>query len=142
MEEKKMDELEKRREDLEFKIYCEKRAKKILLICTAICAGLGLIGGVVAGIVGKSIYDFALAVVAWGIWAGPGLGGAISIIPLLHSVQKEAEKRGEDESQNTFIFNVILFVLFFLAGPVGLLIRILRMNFKIKKFERQLKALR
>jgi len=137
-----MDELEKRRENLEFNIYWEKRVKKILLICTAICSGLGLIGGIVAGIIGRSIYDLAMGVVAWGIWAGPGLGGAISIIPVLHYSQKEANKRGEDESQNTFIFNVIFFLIFFFAGPVGLLIRILRMNFRIKKFERQLRTIR
>jgi len=138
-----MDELEKRREDLEFKIYWEKRAKKILLICTVICSGLGFIGGIVGGIMsGGGIYNFVMYIVAWGIWAGPGLGGAINIFPRMYYWHKEAKKRGEGDVDATFISNLIIFLVFFFAGPIGLLIRILRINSLIKKYERQLRTLR
>jgi len=135
-----MDELEKRREDIEFNIYQEKKEKKILLICCAICSGLGFVSGVVYGIYTRSMYDFLMGIIAWGIWAGPGFGSAISLIPIYISIYKNSKKRGETDIG--VITNVIFFLVFFFAGPIGLLIRVLRKNSLIKKYERQLKALR
>ena len=127
------------REDLEFDIVWEKRARKILLICTAICTGLGLIGGAAQGIaMEEGIMNVVVFVVAYGLWLGPGLGGAISRIPMMHYIQKEARKRGEESARNTLILNLIEFFFFLFVGPLGLLVRILRMNSRIKKFEKRL----
>jgi hypothetical protein len=132
-----MAELEKLREDLKFDIWWEKRARKILLICTAICCGLGLIGGVAYGIEGSE--NVLMSVLVFGIWFGPGLGGAVSIVPILFEAHKEAKRKGDDE-QASFWISVVLFFIFMFAGPIGLLIRILRMNHRIKNFEEQLSA--
>jgi hypothetical protein len=130
------------REDLELDIVWEKRAKKILLICTAICSGLGLIGGAVQGIaMEEGMLSVVAFVVAYGIWLGPGLGGAISLIPMHRYLQKEARNRGEEASKFTAISNLIEFVFILFVGPLGLLVRILRMNSRIKKFEKRLSAL-
>jgi len=132
-----MSKLEEEREELKFDIEWEKRAKKILLICTAICCGIGLIIGVAQGIVmQESILDVLLGVLLFGIWFGPGLGGAISLFPSLYYVHKEAKKRGEENSSAVFI--LILFLFFLFVGPIGLLVRVLRMNYRIKKFKNQL----
>jgi hypothetical protein len=127
------------REDLEFDIVWEKRAKKILLISTAICSGIGLIGGAVQGIVmDEGILNVFAFVIAYGIWLGPGLGGAIRRIPIHHYLQKEARKRGEEATKFAIILNLIEFFFLLFVGPLGLLVRILRINSRIKKFEKRL----
>jgi len=127
-----------KREDLELDIWWEKRAKKILLICTAVCSGICLIGGIVLCILTNQdeILIGILAGLFIGIWLGPGLGGAISLFPVFIHTHKKAKERGEEDF--AFIFNVILFFVFLFIGPVGLLIRVLRINHKIKKLEKLL----
>jgi len=130
--------LEERKERCEFDIYYEKRAKKILLICTAICGGLGLIGGIAGGIsVGGGIEILAFIIV--GLWFGVGFGGAISLIRMFIYLHKEAAKRGEENF--SFVFTLIEFFVILFAGLLGLLIRILRLNHRIKKFEKRLSEL-
>ena len=136
-----MAKLEKLREDLEFDIAWEKRARKILLICTAICCGLGLIYGVAYGTDVGGSQNVLMSVLLFGIWLGPGLGGAVSLVPILFEAHKEAKRRGEDP-ESSFWLSVVLFFILVFAGPVGLLIRILRMNYRIKGFEKRLSELR
>jgi hypothetical protein len=140
MEESKMADLEKKsKEDLEFDIYWEKREKKILLICSAICCGIGIIIAVITGIKEGFEGDHFFV----GIWFGTGIGGAIGYIRgLPHAFKETMKTEGFVESLKSTILGLLLWlVIFALAGPVSLLIRILRMNFRIKKFEKQLSAL-
>jgi len=117
---------EKSREALEFDIHWEEKARKILLICSAVGFILGTIIGM--SIIGHVDGEFII----W-MWLGIGFGGAVSIIPILYEVHKEANDR-----DFSFWFSIVIFFIFMFAGPIGLLIRILRMNYRIKKFENQL----
>jgi len=129
------------REELEFDIAWEKRAKKIILICSAICGGLGLIIGVVIGIKEGGISLFVGGFLG-GLWIGTGLGGAISLVPRFFRHQIEAHDRGgEKAEEHAITFNFIMFFFLLFAGPLGLLIRVLRINHRIKDFEEQLSAL-
>jgi len=145
-----MAEVELTREDLEWDLALEKRAKKSLLICTAICTGIGLIFGLVWGISEAKgdaieyIVYIAGGLIAFGIWLGSGLGGAITLIPQQLWVMKEVTKRMiKGETGHTFFIGEFLFkfFLFLIIGPLGLLIRILRMNYRIKKFEKSISEL-
>jgi len=122
-----MAEVEEAKEDLEQDIAWEKRARKILLICSAVCCGIGLIIGVALAQNGGSY-----AIVGM-IWVGIGLGGALTKFFKFSNAYN-----GTNISS---IFWLVLFLFFLFAGPIGLLIRILRMNSRIKKFEGQLSAL-
>lgn len=142
MEESKMAEAEKTsKEDLELDIWWEKKAKKILLICTLICCGLGIIGGVAYGISDGSFYSVLIGIASFGLWCGVGFGGAISLVPMFFSHQNAAHERGEGAENRSIIINLILFLFFWFVGPLGFLMRILRLNHRIKKFEKQLNAL-
>jgi len=125
-----MSKLEEEREELKFDIEWEKRAKKILLICTAICGGLGLIIGVSIAI-SEGIFGVALG----GIWLGIGFGGAITFVPLIFRVHMR-----EDQESPIWV-SIIFFLFFAIIGPVGLLIRILRLNHRINNLENELNAL-
>jgi hypothetical protein len=125
-----------KREDLELEIAWEKREKKILLICSAVCCGLGLIIGVVAGI---SNGDLGSALLG-GIWIGTGIGSSISYIPEISRDFKKAMKgEGFGEALKTaFIGILVWFFIFGVIGPIGLLIRVSIKNNKIKKLEKRL----
>jgi len=124
---KKMADVEVTKEDLELDIAQEKRARKILLICSAVGLGIGLITGVALAQNGGGSFDFN-----W-MWLGIGLGGALT----------KFFKFGVAYNGTTIssIFWLVLFLFFLFAGPIALLIRFLRMNYRIKKFEEQLIAL-
>jgi len=117
--------------NIEFNIWYEERAKKILLICSAICFGLGLIFGVVVLTDANSLSTGIFL----GIWYGTGLGGVISLFPRLFRAHKESGKK------LSLGLTLVLSLFFMLIGPISLLIRILRMNYRIKKFKKQLSAL-
>ena len=137
MEEKKMANVENlSKEDLEQDIWWEKREKKILLICSAICCGIGLIIGVVTA-------DGDGSTIFYGIWFGAGIGGAIGYIRSVPYTFKQAvEEEGFGEGLKSTLLGLLFWLIIFaIAGPVSLLIRILRMNFKIKKFEKRLSEL-
>lgn len=132
--------LQERKEDLEFEISYEKKAKKVLLICTAICGGIGLVGGLIGGISSGGV-EYILGGFFGGIWFGTGLGGAISLVPLFFRHQNAAHERGEEAEDRAIWINLILFFFLFFVGPLGLLVRILRINHRIKGFEEELKQL-
>jgi|TergutMp193P3_1026864.scaffolds.fasta_scaffold33110_2 uncharacterized BrkB/YihY/UPF0761 family membrane protein len=132
-----MAELEKdERESLIWDIEWEKREKKILLICSAICAALGLIIGIVVGISESGVFMTAFM----GLWIGTGIGGAISYVPDIPYVFKQTMKEeGFGEAvKSTLIGILIWFFIFWFLGLVGLLIRVLIKNHKIKKLEKRL----
>jgi len=111
----------KTREDFEQDIAWEKEKRKIILICAVI----GFIVGTIIGVVKDEIIG--------GIWIGIGLGGAISLFPVFINTHKRAKKIvGENYAS---IINFILFVALLVIGPIGLLIRVLRINHRIKEFE-------
>jgi len=128
---KATEENEETKKNLEFDIWYEERAKKILLICSAICFGLGLIFGVVVLTDANSLSTGIFL----GIWYGTGLGGVISLFPRLFRAHKESGK------ELSLGLTLVLSLFFMLIGPISLLIRILRMNYRIKKFKKQLSAL-
>ena len=131
-----MAELEKKsRKELELEIAWEKRAKKILLICSAVCCGIGLIVGVV-----YAISEGTFGAVLGGIWIGIGIGGVIGFIPNTpHFFKQEMEKKGFGEALKSTLIGILgALIVFSFIGPIGLLIRILRINQRIKKFEESL----
>jgi len=137
-EEKKMAKEEKTKEDLEFDIHWEESEKKKLLICTAVCCGLGIIIGVITGIIQSNMEN-----IFFGLWFGTGAGGVISYITGIPSVFKQAVKEhGFLEGLKTTLLGILLWVFIFaILGPVILLIRVLIMNYKIKKFKKLLSEL-
>jgi len=137
MEERKWtaEEVKAAKEKIENDLWWEKRQKKIILICSAVCCGLGLIIGVVA-----TSGNDVMAGIFWGIWIGTGIGGAIGYFPTIPHVFVQAmREEGFGEAlKNTLIGIFFFLIIFSLLGPIGLLIRVLRMNYRIKKFEKQL----
>jgi MFS family permease len=130
------------RENIEWDIEWEKRAKKILLICSAVCCGLGFVIGLVLGISGGSMEE-VLGGIFGGIWIGTGVGGAIGYFPYIPRVfMQDMRENGLKEALIGILLGILVWVCIFgLIGPVGLPIRILRMNFRIKKFEKRLSEL-
>jgi len=129
-----MAELEKKsRKELEVDIAWEKREKKILLICSAVCCGLGLIFGVVLSISARDPW-------LWfgGIWIGTGIGAVIGYVTGIPYIYKETMKeRGTGEALKATLIGILIwFIIFSFIGPIGLLIRIFRINQRIKKYEK------
>jgi len=130
-----MAEEEKTKEDLEVDIVLEKKARKILIICSAVCCVIGIIAGVGLAVEGDSSFVWTT------IWISIGLGGALTKLPIFSVAHLSASKGGGIIETLSAIFWIALFLVFLFAGPVGLLIRILRMSIRINKFEEQLSAL-
>jgi len=136
---------ERTRDDVELDLEWEKKQKKLLLICTAICCGLGLIIGVVAGIAEGDLETFLLGSFC-GIWFGTGIGLAISYFPIIPHMFKQRVKEGGgclgegcfDSVKDLLIGILIWLVIFSALGPIGFLVRFLLSNHKIKKYEKEL----
>ena len=131
--------------ELEQEIWWEKRAKKILLICSGVCCGIGLIIGVVTGLQsygGLGVFANVFSHVFLGIWFGTGIGGAIGYISVIPRVFKETmEEEGFKSALVSTLLGLLFWLIIFgLLGPVSLLIRILRMNFRIRRFEKRLRG--
>jgi len=137
---------EKTRDDIEWELEWEKKEKKLLLICTAICAGIGIIIGAIAGITEGGGAESFFGMGFLGLWIGAGVGGAISYLPSIPHMFKQRVKEGGgclgegcfDTVKNLLIGILIWLVIFSLLGPIGLLIRILLANRKIKQLEKLL----
>jgi len=136
-----MTEREETREELEADIAWELRAKKILLICTAVCSGICLVGGMIYSILlsRDNLLVGICAGIFFGVWIGPGLGSAVSLFPVFNRMHKVAKEKGEEG--DNFIFNLLLFLAFLFIGPVSLIIRILRINHIIKKLKKRISRL-
>jgi len=84
---------ERTREDVESELWWEKKQKKLLLICTAIFAGIGIIIGLVLGI-SEGDTGTIFAGFFGGLWIGTGVGGAISYLPEIPHMFKQSVKEG------------------------------------------------
>jgi len=126
---------------LEADIAWELRAKKILLICTLVCSVICLVGGTIWCILlsQDGILFGILGGIFFGVWIGPGLGGAISFFPVYIISHKLAKEKGDVDT--TVMANIIQFLVFLFIGPVGLIIRILRINHIIKKLKKRISRL-
>jgi len=132
---------ERTREDVEWDLKWEKGQKKLLLICSAICTGIGLIIGVVYG-----ISEGELSLIFMGIWFGAGAGNAISYLPAIPHMFKRSVMEGGGclgegclESVKDLLIGIVIWlVIFSFLGPIGLLIRVLIGNSKIKRYEEEL----
>jgi len=136
-----MAEEKRTKEDVESDLQWEKFQKKLLLIGSAICCGIGLIYGLINAH-GES-ENFIMA-----IWIGIGAGGFISYLPAIPHMFKQRVKEGGGCLGNGCIDNItellkgIVFTLIFLSalGPIGLLVRFLMSRHRIKKLERELSS--
>jgi len=106
----------------------EKKELKTLLICSAICFVIGLIIGI------TSNDD---AGIFFGIWLGIGFGGAISTFGLIPYMFKNTyHEEGCVEAVEGFFKNLAFLIIgFTIAGPIGLLVRVIRKLAKIKKLK-------
>ena len=127
------------REQLELDIAWEKREKKILLICSAVCCGLGLIIGTIVGISEGGIENIIIYIFV-GMWAGTGVGGALSYVPgIPYAFKKSMKEEGFGGALKSTLLGILIwFLIFWIIGPVGLLIRVLMRNHKIKKLQKRL----
>jgi hypothetical protein len=127
------------REDLILNIEWEKREKKILLICSAVCCGLGLIIGIVSGVRDSNVF----VAVFMGLWIGTGIGGAVSYVPNIpYAFKQTMKEEGFGEALKTTLVGILIwFFIFWIIGPIGLLVRVLIRNHKIKKLEKRLSVL-
>lgn len=107
------------------KVRTAKKEIKILLICS----GIGLIIGTMYGIAGKNVL--------LGIWFGIGAGAILSFIPLIPGIIKTMyREKGSDGIGDLFLWEIVWFFIFGFAGPIGLVVQILRKNKQIKKFQK------
>jgi len=130
------------REDLMRDFEQEKRQKKILLICSAVCSSLGLVIGVISGVIWhgdmEGIFTFAFA----GLWIGTGFGGTISYLPgIPYAFSMALKEEGFGGAIKTTLIGIFVwFFGFMFLGPIGLLVRVLMKNHRIKKLAKLLAA--
>jgi len=132
---------ERTRDDVEWELEWEKKNKKFFLICCAVCTGIGLIAGIVMAIIeGNPIYVLGL------LWVGTGVGNIITYIPYIPHMFKQSVREGGGcfgegcfESVKDFLIGILIWMgIFTVLGPIGLLIRFLWSNHRIKKLEEEL----
>jgi hypothetical protein len=115
----------------------EKKELKILLI-------LSCIGFVIGVIIGIFTYNDSGEIIGifLGMWFGIGIGGALSYITVLPGTIVDAIKReGFGDGIKTALLGILFgLAIFAVAGPIGLLIRVLRTNSKIKKIRTAVEA--
>jgi len=138
---------ERTKEDVEIDLWWEKKEKKLLLICSAICCGLGLIVGLVVGIT-EGGSDIIFAGIFGGLWIGTGVGVFISYLPRIpHNLKQEVKEGGGclAEGCSDIVINflktiAIGLIILSALGPIGLLIRFLWGKHEIKKLEKELSS--
>jgi hypothetical protein len=103
----------------------KNKEKKIILICSTV----GLVIGTIIGATNGNAF--------LGVWFGIGVGGALGFIPEIPGIFMIGYRdSGFTEAlKSTFIGGIIWLVIFAVAGPIGILIRILKINSKIKKLQ-------
>jgi hypothetical protein len=111
--------------DKTFKVEREKKELKTLLILSAV----GFVLGVIIGASGGNVL--------LGMWFGIGIGGALSFISLISSMFKTSVKeQGFGEGVKTAFGGIAIWlIIFILAGPIALLVRVLKKNSLIKKLQ-------
>jgi len=108
-----------------YEVATEKKELKVLLILSAIGFVLGALIGT-ANIEEGGIF--------FGMWFGIGIGGALSFIPGIPGIFKRVFKKdGFIEAIKVSVGgSVVWFILFMLAGPIGLIVRVIKKRRKIK----------
>lgn len=102
-----------------------KKEIKLLLICSAI----GLVFGLIFGIYSRNVFI--------GMWFGIGAGGILSFLPLIPGTIKTVyREEGSDGIGSLFLGGIIWFFIFGFAGPIGLLVRVLKKRSQIKKIQK------
>jgi len=103
----------------------EKKELRVLLILSAV----GFIVGIIIGANSGSVL--------LGMWLGIGIGGAVATFDLLPYTFKEVyrEKGLGDAAKEFFRTLAVILIGFSLAGPIGLIVRVIRKLIKIKNNE-------
>jgi len=106
----------------------EKKELKTILICSAVFLVIGLIMGISSG------DDSGIF---FGIWLGIGFGGAVSVFGLIPYMFKNTyREEGCIKAVEGFFKNLAFLIIgFTIAGPIGLLVRVIRKLGKIKKLK-------
>jgi integral membrane sensor domain MASE1 len=107
-----------------------KKELKILLILS----GIGFIIGAIIGIK-ASVESGEIDSVFLGMWFGIGIGGALSfIVAIPYMFKTFVREKGFGEGVKAALGGILVWLaIFAVAGPIGLLIRGLRINSRIKK---------
>jgi len=115
----------------------EKRRKRILLRCSLICFIIApIIGVIISMSSGGDIEEVFVAIIV-GMWVGVGLGNAISLLTNIPGLFTNTLKEEGFFAaiKIVFITGIIGFLLCWLTGPIGLLVRVIKINLKIKKLQ-------
>jgi len=104
-----------------YEVVTAKKERKALLILS----GIGFILGI---IIGASSGNVLL-----GMWFGIGIGVALSYLPEIPGIFMQVFRRDGfvDAIKVSIGGGFVWFILFMLAGPIGLLVRVLKMNKQI-----------
>jgi len=120
-------------------ILLEKKERKIILICSVVGLVLGLITGVIIAVnIGGSDLEGIVIGAIVGMWVGTGLGSALSFLPMFpHLFMSVFKEEGFFAAIKTILIAGIGgFILFWCAGPIGLLVRVLKINSKINGLQK------
>jgi tetratricopeptide (TPR) repeat protein len=111
-----------------------QREIKRLLICSGVCAVIGIIIGIIScgGYYGDGRL---LGNIFLGIWIGAGIGAALEFIVAVPGTFKQAVKEDGFSAgvKSTIIGLLIWLAIFIIGGPIGLLVRVLKKKHEIKK---------
>jgi len=109
-------------DDENYEVKQLKKEMKILLICSAV----GFILGTIIGAGSENVFA--------GMWFGIGIGGALNFIPEIPGIfMRGFRSEGCVEAlKTTFVGGLIWVVIFMVAGPIGLLVRVIKKNIAIK----------
>ena len=108
-----------------YELEIAKKERKTLLICSAIGFFLGTIFGAAEGSV------------LMGMWFGTGVGAGISLIVFIPRLFMNVfrEEGIKEAFKVAGIGSAVWFLLFMFAGPITLLVRVLKKNSEIKKLQ-------
>jgi hypothetical protein len=136
-EEKNMSDQEALKNKNDEGVKQEKKELKILLILS----GIGFIIGAIIGI-SASLESGEIIGIFLGMWFGIGIGGALSFITEIpYHFKSAVREKGFGEGIKSALMGILLWLaIFAVAGPIGLLIRVLRTNSRIKKIRTAVEA--
>ena len=117
-----------------------KKELKIALIFS----GIGFVVGTIIGLV-----DSGIEYILLGMWIGIGIGGIIPFIPLVPRIFKRSYEKNKNNLMDlkdnikvaiqTVLINIVFWpIIFIILGPIGLLIRVLRKLYEIKKIKKKI----
>jgi hypothetical protein len=116
-----------------YEIRTAKKEIKILLICS----GIGLILGIIIGANNNFMGFYGIESVLFGMWFGIGAGGILSLLPItFRAIKTKYREKGSDGAGDLFLGFIFWFFLLCFAGPIGLLVRVLKKKIEIKKLQK------